>query len=128
MRISLLLDNLLDDLDILNPISLSQIIWFIKSHRHFNQICMLVHNSSKSAKYLYDQCVNLDTEENLADLQLAALIVIIGEVEITRSCSMYDTLVSRVSKNIGTNHWSRGMAISYLLSKEVNCETICKSA
>ncbi len=128
MKISLLLDNLLEDLEGLSPKSLGQIVFFTKAHKHFIKICMLARNSASSARYLLNQCECLDAENEISDIQLAALIVIIGEIENQGTHNIYDTLVSRTSKEAGKNYWSRGMATSYLLLKEVNSETVRKSA
>lgn len=128
MRISLLLDGFLKDLECLSPMSLGQIVCFTKTHEHFVKICMLARNSASSAKYLLNQCECLNAEDEVSDIQLAALIVIIGEIENQGTHNMYDTLVSRASKEAGKSYWSRGMATSYLLHKEVNSETVRKSA
>ena len=128
MQISLLLNDFLDDLVDFKPMSLGQIIWFTKAHKHFAKICMMARNSSKSAKYFLKQCESLNTENEISDVQLAAMIVIIAEIKNTGFHNLYDTLVSRTSKVAGNSHWSRGMAISYLLHNEVICETVRKSA
>lgn len=128
MKVSLLLNDFLDDLVEFKPISLGQIVWFTKAHKHFVKICMLARNSSKSAKHLLKQCESLNTENEISDIQLSALIVIVGEIENLGTYNMYDALVSRTSKAAGNSHWSRGMATSYLLHREVTCETVCKSA
>lgn len=128
MKISSILDDLLDDLAEFEPQSLGQIVWFTRNHKHFVKVCMLARNSSKSAQYLLDQYECLDTEDDLSDLQLAALIVIIGEIENQKSYHIYDKLVSRASNGAGNSKWSRGMATTYLLHKEVTSETVRKSA
>jgi hypothetical protein len=125
VRISKHLDNLLDGLEDFDPISLSDIVRFAKSHGAFGSALMLARNSAKSARYLLDQC-NCLLEDGcpISDLQLAGLLVIVAEID----SEMYSTLVSRVSCGAGEYHWSKGMATSYLLHKEVTCETIRKSA
>jgi predicted RNA-binding protein with EMAP domain len=128
MTISLLLNDFLDDLVDFKPMSLGQIVWFTKAHKNFVKICMLARNSSRSAKYFLKQCESLNTENEISDIQLSALIVIIGEIENQGTHNMYDALVSRTSKAVGNSYWSRGMATSYLLLREVTCETIRKSA
>lgn len=129
MKISILLDSLLDDLTEFEPQSLGQITWFVRSHESFVKICMLARNGSKSAQYLLDQCeCLLEDQDESSDLQLAGLIVIIGEVDKSGAYKIYDSLVSRASAESDKSHWSRGMATTYLLHKEVTSETVRKSA
>ncbi len=89
MKISLLLDNLLSDLEGFCPMSLGQIVIFTKTHKNFVKICMLARNSTNSAKYLLNQCECLDAENEISDIQLAAMIVIIGEIENQGTLNMY---------------------------------------
>jgi hypothetical protein len=125
VRISEHLDNLLDDLEGFHPTSLSDIVRFTKNHCAFGSALMLARNSAKSACYLLDQC-NCLLEEGypISDVQLAGLLVIVAEIDT----KMYSTLVSRTSNGAGEYHWSKGMATSYLLHKEVTSATIRKSA
>jgi hypothetical protein len=125
VRISEHLDNLLDALEDFEPVSLSDIVHFTKSHDAFSSALMLARNSVKSARYLLEQC-NCLLEEGypISDVQLAGLLVIVAEIDN----EMYSVLVSRASSGAGEYHWSKGMATSYLLHKEVTSETIRKSA
>lgn len=125
MRISEHLDNLLNDLEDFEPESLNDIVHFVRSHNRFSSALMLIRNSSKSARYFLQQCDCLIEEGcPISDVQLAGLLVIVAEID----SEMYNDLVSRASSGAGEYHWSKGMATSYLLHKEVNSETIRKSA
>jgi hypothetical protein len=119
------LNNLLIDLENFEPETLSGIVSFVRDHSDYSKITMLVRNSSKSAKALLNECLCLIAENNpISDIQLAGLLVIVADVD----CELYTELVSSTSDGIGNYHWSRGMAASYLIHKEVRGETIRKSA
>jgi hypothetical protein len=67
----------------------------------------------------------LVSEENpISDIQLAGLLVIVADVD----SDLYNELVSSTSDGVSDYHWSRAMAASYLIQKEVLGETIRKSA
>lgn len=128
MKISYHLENLIDDLDIFEPVSLSDLVGFTRSHEDFYQILLLVRNSRKSSKYLYNQCVELLDEEDLSsDIILAGLLVVVCNMDAEVDLEMYNELVSRVSEDESNHHWAKGIARSYLLN-EVLSEKICKSA
>jgi hypothetical protein len=119
------IENLLNDLEDFNPISLNDIVRFVRMHNAFNSILMLIRNSYKSANYFLDQCYCL--LENgclISDIQLAGLLVIVADIDT----EMYGILVSSTSDGASKYHWSKGMATSYLLHKEVNSATIRQSA
>lgn len=119
------LNNLLLDLENLEPDTLSGIVFFVRSHSDYSRITMMVRNSSRSAKTLLNECLCLIAENNpISDIQLAGLLVIVADVD----SELYRELVSSTSDGIGNYHWSRGMAASYLIHKEVLGETIRKSA
>jgi hypothetical protein len=119
------LNNLLIDLESFEPETLSGIVSFVRSHGDYSKITMMVRNSSKSAKNLLNECLCLIAENNpISDIQLAGLLVIVADVD----CELYTELTSSASDGIGNYHWSRGMATSYLIQKEVLSETIRKSA
>jgi len=134
MKIDSLLDGLLMDLENFEPDTLSSIVRFVRTHDDYNAITMLVRNTKRSARYLLNQCCLLIEEENpISDIQLAGLLVIVADVD----GSLYDELcfdvsmrgnVSSTSDRIGEYHWSRAMAASYLIHREVLSETIRKSA
>lgn len=128
MRIAYHLENLIDDLDIFVPTTLSGVVSFVRAHEDFPQILLLVRNSKISSKYLYNQCVELLDEEDLnSDIVLAGLLVIVCNMEAEIDSDMYNELVSRVSKRESDHHWAKGIATSYLLN-EVLSEKIRKSA
>lgn len=125
MKIDSLLDVLLIDLENFEPDTLSSIVRFVRTHEDYNAITMLVRNVKRSARYLLNQCSLLIAENNpISDIQLAGLLVIVADVD----SSLYDELVSSTSDGIGEYHWSRAMAASYLIHREVLSETIRKSA
>lgn len=125
MKISIRLDNLLDDLEDFEPATLTDIVRFVRVHEDLRAITMLIQNSKKSSTYFTQQCDCLIEEENsISDVQLAGLLVVAAEIE----GEMYDELMSRASLGAGNYHWSQGMATSYLLHKEVTSERIRKSA
>ena len=110
------INNLLIDLENFEPETLSGIVSFVRNHCDYSKITMLVRNSSKSAKTLLNECLCLIAENNpISDIQLAGLLVIVADVD----CALYTELVSSTSDGIGNYHWSRGMAASYLLQKEL---------
>jgi len=137
MKINSYLDCLLIDLENFEPETLSGIVCFVRKHGDYSTITMLARNSKRSAKYILNQCLLLIAEKNpISDIQLAGLLVIVADVDI----DLYDELtltvarhpisrdVSSTSDELSNYHWSRAMAISSLLNKEVLGETIRKSA
>jgi len=124
MKIQNHLDNLLDDLETLKPESLSEIVRFVCTHSEFSTIMLMVRNSTRSAKCLLKQCQALADLGTMYDVQLAGLLVIVAKIDT----EMYNGLVSRASNGVGEYHWSRGIATTYLLHKEVKSETIRISA
>ena len=125
IKVNPYLDNLLFDLENHEPVSLSEIVYVVRKHGDYNTITMLVSNSKRAAKYLLNQCLLLIAEKNpVSDIQLAGLLVIVADVD----SDLYDEIVSSASDGISEYHWSRAMAISYLLHKEVLSEKIRKSA
>lgn len=125
MKIDYLLDSLLMDLENFEPDTLSSIVRFVRAHEDYNAITMLVRNTKRSAKHFLDQCSLLVAESNpISDIQLAGLLVIVADVDN----SLYDELVSSTSNGVSEYHWSRAMATSYLIHREVLSETIRKSA
>lgn len=134
MRIADLLDNLLSDLEEFEPESLSQIVRFVRKHDDFGRITMLARNVDRSADFLYEQCVFSHQavcqriETQTADIQFAALLYIVAEMDYTTEIDRWENLLSSASKESGEYHWSRAMAASYLLHKEVSSEKIRQSA
>jgi hypothetical protein len=126
MKISLYLDDFLEDLEDFKPATLSDISRFVKSHEHFKAIVMMASNSERSSLYLYDLAVCLTQED--ADIELAAVVVLIGETYGSHNTERYDKLLSSTSVGSGRYHWSRAMAASYLLHKEVTSERLRQSA
>jgi len=125
MKIDTYLGNLLVDLESFEPDTLSGIVSFIRTHEDYSTIVMLVSNSKRSAKCLLDQCLLLISDNNsTSDIQLAGLLVIVADVD----CDLYDEMVSSTSDGVSDYNWSRAMAASYLIQKEVLGETIRKSA
>jgi hypothetical protein len=134
MRIVERLDNLLSDLEDFEPDSLSHLVRFVRDHSEFSAITMLARNLDRSAKFLLDQCEFLKAgvmkrpDRELADIELAALVLIVSEIDSTSTTDRFDNLLSSASKESGEYYWSRGMATSYLLHKEVTNEKIRQSA
>lgn len=125
MRINISLHNLLFGLENFEPNSLTSIVDFVISHNEYNTITMFVRNSRRSARYLLDECELLISELNkTSDIQLAGLLVILAAVD----GHIFEEMVSRTFQGIGEYNWSRAMAASYLIHKEVLSETVCKSA
>jgi hypothetical protein len=119
------LNNLLTDLESFKPDTLSSIVSFVRAHSDYSKITMMVRNSLRSVKILLKTCEILSLENSsISDIKLAGLLVIMADVNI-RVC---EELMSSASKGIGNSHWSRAMAASYLIRKEVLNETIRKSA
>lgn len=134
MKISLYLDDLLEDLEEFRPGSLSDICRFVKGYEHYKPIIMLASNSDRSSLYLYGlgicliQGVCSRSDWDIADVQLAAVLVLIGETYGSHHVDRYDKLLSSASLESGRYHWSRAMAASYLLHREVTNERLCQSA
>jgi len=134
VRIEQYLDDLLDDLEELKPRCLSDICHFVKSHKRFVPITMMARNVDRSGLYLHDlgvcftQAIRIRPDAEMTDIQLAALLCLVGEVHGGHHARRYDALVSSTSKETGKFHWSRAMATSYLLFKEVASEKIRQSA
>ena len=139
VKVTSYLDDLLDDLETLKPISLSDICRFVKRHETFTPITMLARNLDRSGLYLHDmsvclhQGVRLRSNPEMADIQLAALLYLVSEVlgntqNNRPNDRRYDTLLSSTSKETGKYHWSRAMAASCLLQKEVMSEKVRQSA
>lgn len=125
MKINPCLDNLIEDLESFEPGTLTDIVTFVRNHEDYSKITMLARNSARFAKYLLNKCLLLISEENpISDIQLAGLLVIVADVD----SDLYNELVSSTSNGVGDYHWSRAMAASYLIHKEVLGETIRKSA
>jgi hypothetical protein len=125
MKISIYLDNLLEDLEGYEVVTISEILPYIRQHSYYGAITMLIRNSERSAKYFLNQCLALLEEcDPIADIQLAGLLVIAIDVD----SDVYADMMSSISEGAGNYRWSRGMAISYLLQKEVWREKIRKSA
>jgi hypothetical protein len=119
------LNRLIFDLESFEPETLSSIVFFVQSHSDYSKIAMLVRNSRRSAKVLLNECLGLIAENSpISDVQLAGLLVIVAVADN----DLYSELVSSTSDGIGNYHWSRAMAASYLIHKEVLSETIRKSA
>jgi len=128
MRIAYHLENLMEDLDVFDPTTLSSIVRFVRSHEDFPAITMLVRNGKKSSKFFHNQCVSLLEEDNSeCDIVLAGLLIIVCNLDVETDAEMYTDLVSRVSGSDSTYHWAKGIATSYLLN-EVLSEKIRKSA
>lgn len=134
MRVLDLVDNLLSDLEEFEPRSLSHIVRFVRTHDDFGRITMLARNVDRSADLLFEQCVfshqgvrqRVDTQT--ADIQFAALLYIAAEMDYTTEIGRWENLLSSASKETDEYHWSRAMAASYLLHKEVSSEKIRQSA
>jgi hypothetical protein len=125
MKINPCLDNLIEDLESFEPNTLSDIVDFVRNYEDYSKITMLARNIVRFAKYLLNQCLMLVSEENpISDIQLAGLLVIVADVD----SDLYNELVSSTSDGVSDYHWSRAMAASYLIHKEVLGETIRKSA
>jgi hypothetical protein len=116
--------NLLLDLESFKPETLTSIVDFVHSHKDYTKILFLVKNSNKSARIFLGICLNLIAYDILSDVRLAGLLVIVADVD----SDLYVELVSSISNGVGNYHWSRAMAASYLIHKEVLSETIRKSA
>lgn len=128
MRIAYHLDNLIEDLDVFDPTTLSSIVRFVRAHEDFPAISMLVRNSRKSSKLFYDQCISLlEGEDPENDIVLAGLLIVVCNIDVETDTEMYTNLVSRVSGSSSVYHWAKGIAKSYLLN-EVLSEKIRKSA
>ena len=134
MRIADLLDNLLSDLEEFEPSSLSDLARFVKKHDDHGRIMLLARNVNRSAEYLYKQCVfsyqgvrnRIDFE--LADIEFAALLCLVAELDCTSITDRYQKLLSSASQESREYYWSRAMATSYLFQKEVSSEKIRQSA
>jgi len=134
MKISDLLDNLLSDLEEFEPNSLSDLARFVKKHEDHGRIMMLARNVDRSADYLYEQCVfsyqgvRTRIDSDLADVEFAALLYTIAELDHTATTDRYQKLLSSASRESREYYWSRAMATSYLFQKEVSSEKIRQSA
>lgn len=134
MKITDRLNSLLLDLENFRPNSLSHLVRFVRGHSEFYAITMLASNVERSAQILYDHCELLKTgliarlDQELADIELASLLVIAVEVDGVSTINRFEKLLSSTSEESGEYYWSRGIAASYLLHKEVTNETIRQSA
>jgi hypothetical protein len=125
MKINHILDSLIEDLESFEPVTLTDIVTFVRNHEDYSKITMLARNSTRSAKYLLNQCLLLISEKNpISDVQLAGLLVIVADAD----SDLCNEMVSSTSNGASEYHWSRAMATSYLIRKEVLSETICKFA
>jgi hypothetical protein len=133
VRITSYIDDLLDDLETLKPRCLTDICRFVKNHPTFMPITMFARNLDQSGLYLYDmsicllQAIRLKSDPRTIDIQLAALLYLVGEVYGSRQDRKRDPLLSSASKETSQYHWSRAMASSILL-QEVASEKIRQSA
>ena len=124
MKISIFLDDLLFDLEDFEPQNLNDIVYFVREHECFKAITLLLSNSKKSFQYFIEQCHVLMDEDNIiSDIQLAGLLVIVGEID----GEGHEGMVSRASQE-PDYYWSRTMAASYLLREEVISESLRQSA
>lgn len=136
MNFSKMLELLLYDLENFNPDSLNEIIRFVRSNKNFGAITLWARNHKLSQSALYDEClfynvrVEVNKDPRLADLQLAALLLIVCDIEssLIYKTEKFNNLLSSVSGESDKFYWSRALATSYLLHKEVIRETICISA
>jgi hypothetical protein len=134
MRIVQHIDDLLSDLEDFEPDSLSHLVRFVRDHSEYSAITMLARNLDRSSQRLHDQCEFLQKgvvsrpDAETADIQFAALLLIVSDVVSTSTTNRFDKLLSSASEESGEYYWSRGMATSYLLHKEVTNEKIRQSA
>lgn len=118
------LSKLLLDLENFRPETLTSIVDFVHNHSDYNRILFLVKNSNKASKLLLSICLELIAYDTLSDVRLAGLLVIVADVD----SDLYVELVSSILSGFGNYHWSRAMAASYIIHKEVLSETLRKSA
>lgn len=126
MKIAKYINEILDGLSDFDPDCIRDVIHFVKSYYSINSISLLLVNSKKSSLYLSDQCYALfmNEEDPDADIKLAGLLVITAE----SYDSFYDDLIALIAFSDSDFHWSRVMALSYLIRQEVESERIRKSA
>lgn len=118
MHVSVYTDNLLDDLEDLEPISLADIVRFVRAREDYPKIIMLLKNSKKSSRYFLGLCKRV-----LDDVQLAGLLVLASDT----GDDLYNELMSRASQG-DRYHWAMGIASGHLLHREVYSENVHQSA
>lgn len=134
MRIIKPLDDLMSDLEDFEPDSLSHLVRFVRQHSEYSAITMLARNLDRSAKLLQHQCEFLSRgvvsrpDAETADIQFAALLLIVSDLASTSNTDIFNEILSSASEASGEYYWARSMAISYLLHKEVTNEKIRQSA
>ena len=125
MKIDRFLNNFLFDISRFEPDTLSSIVSFVRAHSDYNKITMLARNSKKSEECILNRCELLIAENiPLVDVRLAGLFVIMADL----NSDLSQEWVSRVSEAMDEYRWSRAMAASYIIYKEILDETICKFA
>ena len=116
MHVSEPLDNILEDLEDLDPLSLTDIVRFVRAHEEYPKIILLLKNSKKASRYFLGLCKRV-----INDVPLAGLLVIASDT----GDDLYNELMSRASQSV-TYHWTIGIASGHFL-REAH-ETIHKSA
>jgi hypothetical protein len=125
MKIERYLNNFLFDISNFVPDTLSSIVSVVREHVDYVTIVMLTRNSTRSANCVINKCFELRSEnDSLIDIRLAGLLVIIADAHINQDPEW----LSSVSEVEVKYKWSRAMAASYLIHKEILDETIYQFA
>ena len=133
MRIDSLLGELLINLVNDMPNGLSAICDYVREHKNFKNILLLLNNSNKSREFLFKTineltgCIDLyPYTSQLYDLQLAGLLVIANEVQsiIDSTETWMSSFYQKYSTGNRQYYWTSLMATSYFLNQKVNCERL----
>jgi hypothetical protein len=124
MKIERYLNNLLFDISNFTPDTLSSIVSVVREHEDYGTIIMLSRNSKRSTNCVINKCFELMSgNDSLIDVRLAGLLVIMADSKIDQDPEW----VSSFSELMDKYKWSRAMAASYLIHKEMLDEKLCKS-
>lgn len=125
MKIERYLNNFLFDISNFTPDTLSSIVSIVREHADYGTIIMLSRNSQRSANCVINKCFELvSVNDLLMDVRMAGLLVIVADSKIDQDPEW----LSSVSGMMDKYKWSRAMAASYLIHKEMFDEKFYKSA
>jgi hypothetical protein len=116
MKIERYLNNLLFDISNFTPDTLTSIVSVVRDHADYGTIIMLSRNSKRSANCVINKCFELvSVNDSLMDVRMAGLLVIVADSNINQDLEWLSSLSEQMDKY----KWSRAMATSYLLQKEL---------
>lgn len=115
------INKILDDVLNFEPVTITGMVNFVRNHDKYKSIILLINNSNAAIRYLVDQCLTLISYNNIVDdLKISVLLVILADINHPLEFVKQSLLVDSVY------HWSRALAASSLVNREVFSETICK--